>query len=383
MWIDTKDYPIDSFSIMPDAKKADLAAVISHEMTHLVMYDTVTDGMFGAFPDWFVEGMAQTTSGDNGWLSGSINPSSSDTNLKDYKAQAQTMPYGAGYAACMYLGYVAGSGKLKPDSASEVTSATIRTGLDKVLTALAGKKSLDEAIKEATDNKFANTQDFINHFTSASDPNSLAFMREFVNARGTTGAGSLSGELNESEASLFAPSSLTGTYGSYVINPDNTWYSNAYGTGYTFPQNLPSTGGGGSGQGNDKAGLILQVGTEKGHEMYIHQFNASAMALFANQKMDVTTEASARATMDLVKDADSRVSTIRSYYGAVQNRLEHKIRNLDNTVENTTAAESQIRDTDMASEMVAYSNRQILINAGQSMLAQANKNQEQVLSLLS
>ena len=65
MWIDTKDYPISKFDSMSDAKKADLASVIAHEMTHLVMYDTVTNTMLGNAPAWFVEGMAQTSSGDN------------------------------------------------------------------------------------------------------------------------------------------------------------------------------------------------------------------------------------------------------------------------------------------------------------------------------
>ena len=76
------------------------------------------------------------------------------------------------------------------------------------------------------------------------------------------------------------------------------------------------------------------------------------------------------------------VSEQRSALGAVQNRLEHTINNLDNVVENTTAAESQIRDTDMATEMVKYSNNNILAQAGQAMLAQANQSNQGVLSLL-
>lgn len=81
-------------------------------------------------------------------------------------------------------------------------------------------------------------------------------------------------------------------------------------------------------------------------------------------------------------DAISKVSSQRSALGAVQNRLEHTISNLDNVVENTTAAESRIRDTDMASEMVEYSKNNILSQAGQSMLAQANQSTQGVLSLL-
>ena len=86
--------------------------------------------------------------------------------------------------------------------------------------------------------------------------------------------------------------------------------------------------------------------------------------------------------VDAISDAISKVSSQRSSLGAVQNRLEHTINNLDNVSENTTSAESRIRDTDMASEMVNYSKNNILAQAGQSMLAQANQSTQGVLSLL-
>ena len=86
--------------------------------------------------------------------------------------------------------------------------------------------------------------------------------------------------------------------------------------------------------------------------------------------------------IDIIAAAIQKVSTQRSALGAVQNRLDHTIKNLDNVVENTTAAESAIRDTDMAEEMVAYSNNNVLQQAGQSMLAQANQANQGILSLL-
>ena len=90
----------------------------------------------------------------------------------------------------------------------------------------------------------------------------------------------------------------------------------------------------------------------------------------------------AQKAITMIKEALAMVSSQRSDLGAVQNRLEHTIKNLDNVVENTTSAESQIRDTDMATEMVKYSNNNILAQAGQSMLAQANQSNQGVLSLL-
>ena len=96
----------------------------------------------------------------------------------------------------------------------------------------------------------------------------------------------------------------------------------------------------------------------------------------------MSTEDSATKSIDTIKNAIQKVSSQRSSLGAVQNRLEHTINNLDNVVENTTSAESRIRDVDMAEEMVEYSKNNILAQAGQSMLAQANQATQGVLSLL-
>ena len=97
---------------------------------------------------------------------------------------------------------------------------------------------------------------------------------------------------------------------------------------------------------------------------------------------NVATTADAKTLISNVKSAIQIVSDTRSRFGAMQNRLEHTIDNLDNVVENVTAAESRIRDTDMADEMVKYSKNNILTQAGQSMLAQANQATQGVLSLL-
>ncbi len=99
-------------------------------------------------------------------------------------------------------------------------------------------------------------------------------------------------------------------------------------------------------------------------------------------KVNGSDASNATAAINTIADAIQKVSTQRSALGAVQNRLEHTINNLDNVVENTTSAESQIRDTDMATEMVKYSNNNILAQAGQAMLAQSNQANQGVLSLL-
>ncbi len=98
--------------------------------------------------------------------------------------------------------------------------------------------------------------------------------------------------------------------------------------------------------------------------------------------LKVDSFANAGDAMDRIQKAIDKVSTQRAELGAVQNRLEHTIANLDNVSENTQSAESRIRDTDMAKEMVNYSKNNILMQAGQSMLAQANQSNQGVLSLL-
>ena len=128
-------------------------------------------------------------------------------------------------------------------------------------------------------------------------------------------------------------------------------------------------------------GKNLQVGADSGQEIELYISNMSASKL-GIASIAVKTATGAKSSIDDIKAAINSVSRQRSALGAVQNRLEHTINNLDNVVENTTAAESQIRDTDMATEMVRYSNNNILAQAGQAMLAQSNQANQGVLSLL-
>ena len=127
----------------------------------------------------------------------------------------------------------------------------------------------------------------------------------------------------------------------------------------------------------------LQVGALAEQKITISIKTMSATALgVEDDALKVSTFVVAGATMTKIQKAISQVSAQRSDLGAVQNRLEYTINNLNTTSENTSAAESLIRDTDMASEMVNYSKNQILAQAGQSMLAQANSSNQGVLSLL-
>jgi len=128
-------------------------------------------------------------------------------------------------------------------------------------------------------------------------------------------------------------------------------------------------------------GKSLQVGALCGQNITITITKMTASALQC-ASLKVSTYASAGSAMCNIQKGISLVSEARSKLGAIQNRLEHTIANLDNISENTQAAESRIRDTDMAEEMVEYSKNNILAQAGQSMLAQANQSTQGVLSLL-
>lgn len=146
----------------------------------------------------------------------------------------------------------------------------------------------------------------------------------------------------------------------------------------------------------------LQVGSLSGQAILVSIENMNATSLFGgtnaavssvsdvntvnlksyNNKLTVSSFDTAGSAMKSIQSAIALVSNQRSNLGAVQNRLEHTIANLDNISENTQSAESRIRDTDMAEEMVNYSKNKILAQAGQSMLAQANQSTQGVLSLL-
>lgn len=130
-------------------------------------------------------------------------------------------------------------------------------------------------------------------------------------------------------------------------------------------------------------GITLQIGANEGQTMTFSMDDMSARALGVDgNKVDLSTQEGAQKATTTIDDAIKKVSTQRGRLGAVQNRLEHTISNLDTAAENTQNAESRIRDTDMASEMVNYSKNNILAQAGQSMLAQANQSNQGVLSLL-
>ena len=386
MNIDSSDYNPASFDTMSDAQKADLAATIAHEMTHLIMQDTLTGGMIGAnrFPTWFIEGTAQTSSGDGGWVYGGIGASTDDASIKSYMSKLESLPYGAGYLATMALGLAVSE---KEPYIGLSTEDKIKHGLDSLFQELVSQKQnqdLSAAIANKT--KYSSLDDFENKFKSG-DSNLLGYVNTILtqkNKDNNPKSGSLlAGSLGEAQSVTFKPANITNVTGvKYVLDPKATAFANSFGSGFpTVPQPVRGARHGVS-EGGEDINVHAGADADMTNKIAIKRYDISAMAIFDGDKVDVMTEDSATKSIDIVGMAKERVSRVRSYYGAIQNRLEHTIKNLDNVVENTTAAESQIRDTDMASEMVKYTKNNILMQAGQSMLTQANQSTQGVLSLL-
>ena len=191
---------------------------------------------------------------------------------------------------------------------------------------------------------------------------------------GATGSATISKQLKVEQTNA----GVTGTY---------TGNLNDLAAGAAVNVKLAIGASGSTALSSSEKALILsfQVGAdttaENKIEVSLEAMSAKGIGVNGLQ-VNGTDSTNADAAVKTIANAIQKVSTQRSALGAVQNRLEHTINNLDNVVENTTSAESQIRDTDMATEMVKYSNNNILAQAGQAMLAQSNQANQGVLSLL-
>jgi len=447
--VNTATLGLDAGGNMSAENRTALETTIVHEMMHAFMDDTLINGMVGAnngvldssnkFPDWFVEGMAQSAAGGcsnlNDWVNGGsgtsangglgLNSASSANVIKNTVQRSTnklgsgsvSSQYGTGYLACMYLGYLAAG------SPAGVTSADMKRGLNTILHDLMAGDSLNDVIKNVSGNAYSGVTDFQNKFGDAA---SAAFVNKLLTVVGSTGNGGVvaSGGDALTQSDLLSDSSATSSV--YKVDPTKEFVTSSVGgnrnwgggggtktgsgggtgggtggpsgpgggtggpSGPSGPGGGPSGPGGTGGTGGTgdngghtgyKGPLSLQVGAEAGQRMEISIEDAHASSLGIDE-LSVKTVDDATKAIDLCSHALERVSAIRSKLGAEINRLEHTINNLDNVVENTQMAESRIRDTDMSTEIVKFSNNQILQQAGNSMLAQANQNGQLVLNLL-
>lgn len=360
--VDSADFS-DADAEGTGAKAEVLESTIAHELMHTVMQYNLTDGMSGRrgekYPTWFVEGTAQLAGGGftTGWNDTllyyakklqSDQDDSQDKNISDYlkRFTMNGRPYGHGYLGAAYIGYLANGG-------GAVTGANIASGMNKVFGDLLAGKKLGDAIKGQT----GKTEAEIARLFSSGDKDFVEFVRKLA-YESRDGAGSvITNTLSEGGTSILgatAPEQL------FAIDPSKIAVDLS---------------------GGARLGILVGTDAEEDEFIYIdlYQMDANALGI---ADTNVKTIEDAGDAVNAAKNAITYVSNVRSQYGAIQNRLEHTMKNLNNVVENTTAAESRIRDTDMAEEMVRFSNARILLQAGQSMLAQANHQPDMLLSLL-
>lgn len=393
---------LDASKNLTESGRNNLEVTIVHEMMHAFMFEATTMGMVGGdqFPTWFTEGMAQTAAGGyyngNDWVNGSLgiteHSSRADIQkaLQDNKIGSDTTPsnYGTGYLASMYLGYLAGGCNLN--------ALSIKSGLGKILAAVRSGNSLENVVKALTGKN--SITDFENSF--ANDSAAVIFVQDLTKLVGQ-GTGGVVGNLKKSDDILSNDENPNVTLFQLDLTAD--MIHNTYPSGYGVYVGGGKTDKGPAGSLYPTAGKVswdkplkftenkhatglgtsVHAGTDADMNNKIHIYiDPMDSASIGVDKVDVRTEDLATLSIERVALALAQVSAQRSELGACQNRLEHTVNNLDNVVENTTASESQIRDTDMATEMVAYSNANILQQAGQAMLAQMNQSKQGVLSLI-
>lgn len=359
--VDTGDFSDES--LKDGSMESVLQSTIAHELMHSVMQYTLTDGMFGRngttkFPEWFVEGTAQLAGGGfpTGWnnrlqsIAGQLTDGddvSQDAAISNYlkSYDVKDRPYGHGYLACAYIGYLANGG-------NSVTSQDIAAGMDKIFQDLLNGKSLNEALSTHTGGLIKDSASLERLFDNP-PANLVGFIRKLsYESKGGAGSVIAQGGLGANGGSIIGDS----------VKPENSDF-------YVGKWSVGATG---------KISLLVG-GYNNNVDVNLFRLDSTGLRLTGT---NIQTLDDANRAVASIDSAIDRVSEMRSHYGAIQNRLEHTLANLNNTTENLTAAESQIRDTDMAYAITEHVRNQIILQSGQSMLAQANQIPQNILSLI-
>ena len=381
MKVDKEDFPSIK---MTDTQKGQLESTIAHEVMHGVMDATFpkrmcTDGGAEDFPLWFIEGTAQLTGGgfSSGWnygltsivknLSGP-DDASLDSAISAYLTSysVDSRVYGHGYLAAAYASHLA-------SNYNSVTSEALLQGTSKMFSSFMAdeKGSFNDVFTSAVGVSPSDLKNAINSGSYAPlTPGKMSpveFVRKLAYNSLPSGYGSITSGLQASGTDML---------GTTAVKYKQPMEITSVETYLAEIEHTQSTDG-------SYLNVSLHLGPDADmtnkQEITLYNMNCNALTI---EKTSVLTEDSATDAIDEFGKAILIVSGVRSYFGAIQNRLEHTIKNLDNVVENTQAAESRIRDTNMADEMVKYSKDKILAQAGESMLAQANSSMESVISLL-
>lgn len=323
--------------------------VIAHEIVHALQYTSLgvlSDSSLSVEETWFMEGMATTIQGGNSFLSALGTRSTASINLASWNSD-----YGSAYAAVMTL--------------HEVTTGGLAAIIDRMQN---NGDTLDQAIANtvqqpqndmnlSTVPDFASFADFANWFNTSTDVDTFLDSA----AQFTAGEGAI----------LFAAGAASAAdQDNTIVNGSGTAQQSAL---YTLSYNDAGL--------SQSQKFVFQIGANSNQSIEMSSFNLTSEAL-GIESMNVLDRTRANDAIELIDGAIQMVSSVRSNYGALQNRLEHTFNNLKNANENLTLAESRIRDADMAKEMMSFTKDNILTQAAQAMLAQANQQPQGVLQLL-
>ena len=404
-------------NIGDEGNRNKLEAIIAHEMTHALMFEAHTAGMIGidsnwneatAFPKWFSEGVAQTMGGAmDDWVPGiGITADTDEGQIKAILSDSRnslesgtaSSQYATGYLAVMYLGDLIGVDGSQAKS-GDLSSTKIADGVDKLLNKVKEGYSLDQAIDILTagkDKHYSGVMDFQNNFANDAAGFVAKLANDAVGGRGSLAKGKgldATDLLGDGEDNSSKPNFKLDTTAKAIKNTYEPGYQVVSGGTLARAGKSPGVGSDAKQPGDaqdrlavEKAfiqgkGLKLQIGETSEQSVILNIGNMHAEALNLNN-VDLSTEEGAGAGVNTIKAAIDTVSKQRGALGAMQNRLEHTINNLSNAHENMTAAESRIRDVDMAKEMMAYTKNNILVQAAQAMLAQSNQIPQGVLQML-
>ncbi len=330
--------------------------IIAHEMVHALMADQLGDDFYD-MPTWFKEGTAELIHGADDRLEADVASAGGIQNVVD-RAEAliggaawngDSLDYSASYLAVKYA-----IGHLDPGKSIKDIFTAIKDGNDAV----------DNTVGAIVANtSFVDATDFRNKLKAAGAGGGADFytnVMQITPGNGEVDTGSIAGS----------------DYSNPALNDEDVIPTGDYSTGWnTFGYVYP--------EGYDFSSRIetigIQVGANEGQRLTFELSNAQANNLGVAH-IDLVNKAGEGITK--FDNAIMKVSTMRSGYGALQNRLEHTIRNLDNTAENLQAAESRIRDVDMAKELMELAKQNILMQVSQAMMAQANQLNQGILNLL-
>jgi len=351
--------------------------IIAHELTHATMASTVNMGKL-TNSTWFVEGVAEAVNGADDRVV-SDNAANSIAQLVNFATDGwdnngtanASAEYSGAYLAVRYMNEAYASSNTAHDGVKRIlanlaanknnTSYTFNSAL----AAAAGTAGVGTAANGNA--QYQTEAGFLSEVNNQATTNTTAFLNTARINTGNADIGSLFGSDAGGAAPLNATDVVkeTGT----VQNAAPTGAADPV-AGYTVNWN-----------GAIRTGAEIQVGGKSNEVITVSGGDVTAKSLKID-KLNISTQQGAASALGTIDRAIDNVSTQRANLGAAQNRLEHTITATNNTSENLTASESKIRDTDMAKEMMNYTKNNILTQAAQSMLAQANQAPQAILSLL-